>query len=1125
MAVNKVGVDDMVMLSKLSNDTIVENLKKRYGSEAIYTYIGHVLVSLNPYKMIKALYSDRTLKDYRGKYPYELPPHVFALADDMYRHMLSECANHCVIISGESGAGKTEASKMIMHYIAVVSGHNEDVARVKDIILESNPLLEAFGNAKTVRNNNSSRFGKYMEIQFNRGGDPMGGRVTNYLLEKSRIVYQAPGERNFHSFYVLLAGADSGMRNTLRLRGPEEYHYTNQGDSVHVDGVDDANNFQEVVHAMDVIGITKQEQMSIWQMVAAILWLGNITFTANAKDEAQIADRAVLETFAHLLGVDARTAGEVLTHRTISTGTAGRSARVSTYSSPLDVPNAEYARDAMAKALYSRLFDWIVARVNHALGWHQTDKGFVVLSILDIYGFEIFGKNTFEQLCINYVNEKLQQIFIELTLKSEQEEYKAEGIPWEDVEYFNNKVCCDLIENNQRPAGLLRILDDVCTMPKGTDEKFLQQSMETYATHEHFIGYPQLSQFIIKHYAGDVTYCIDGFCDKNRDTLFYDHMDLCCASSNPIVADLFPEARASDRDKKRPSTAGFKIKNSIADLVAELNKCKMHYIRCVKPNDSKSPMTFDNALVLHQVKYLGLLENTRIRRAGFAFRDTFDKFFYRFRVCCKETFPNWSGDAVTGSEFIVKSVLTGADEKTPFARGHTKIFVRKPETLFALEELRERRLQTYAYRLQRYFLLSSMQSYYDGLKKDVNDRFVGKKERRRASIEVTFRGDYANYRDNMPLKAVVSSSDKFLFAHAASDYDKSLKMKRVVAIITDKALYLVSIEKNTDKAQKKAKPFVYALKRRIELGSITGIAVSPLKDNFVALRCAPPGPDALVAMRRKTEFISVLMRYGNNPSVSVEPAIRVSLAPKKSVEIKFDKNPAGRDGILKSKKVIVEEGLPSSSQPTIHAVVAPSKPYQRVVRRDYELVADAFDGGSAPSHMSSRPAPPARSGPAPAAGAPRPAPPRAAHPPASTSTSAAPLWDNDAGSGPAAHAGHPSGAGRALPSPRSPTGGAGGPTSPRTLPHPAPGGRGAPGAVGRAVPAAPGRGAPASRALPRPAKQHAKAMYDFEATRADELSLREGDEVTINTRKGEWYEGECGGRRGLFPVSYVEILS
>ena len=685
---------------------------------------------------------------------------------------------------------------------------------------------------------------------------------------------------------------------------------------------------------MEVMGISQEDQWNVWRIVAAILYIGNITFKQNDKDEAYVADTSVSATAAYLVGIDTGTFDHVLTHRTISTGTAGRSARVSTYSSPHTAESAEYARDALAKAMYSRLFDWVVGSVNKAMGW-RSGEGTISLSLLDIYGFEIFGKNGFEQLCINYVNEKLQQIFIELTLKSEQEEYREEGIAWENVEYFNNKVCCDLIESTSRPAGLFRILDDVCTMPMGSDDKFLQQAGEAYAGHAHFEARGQEREFVIRHYAGDVTYSVEGFCDKNRDLLFYDHIDMCGVSDNPLLVSLFPEAlNTRDRDKKRPTTAGFKIKQSIADLVAELSKCKMHYIRCIKPNDTKSPMSFDSERVMHQVKYLGLLENTRIRRAGYAYRETYEKLFYRFRVCCPETWPKWSGGFDSGAEAIVRSVVdsnssgggSGSGGGAPYARGKTKLFIRKPETIFALEELRERTVQIYANRLQRFFLQFTLQNYYYTLHKAANDAIAGKKERRPYSLRLesaSLKGDYLNYRDNFALKAVLQpyGHEKVAFTHAVSKHYTVLgplsltRLARLALVLTDVALYLIAVVANPDKEARKKKPFVYDLAQRYPLSDITGIDLSPYKDGFFALH-APP-KDVLLELRRKTEFLALLLKHAPGVRINFTDKFALTDAPGKIHTVSFEKNPAGGDGAFKKNKVLVAEGQPPSSQPNL----------------------------------------------------------------------------------------------------------------------------------------------------------------------------------------------------------------
>ena len=384
----KTGVDDMVMLSEINENAILKNLEKRYNNDSIYTYIGNVLISLNPFKAIPDLYSQKKLLEYRGKYAYELSPHIYMVAEEMYRRMLAEAEGQCVIISGESGAGKTEASKLIMQYIAAVSGKGEDVARVKDVILDSNPLLEAFGNAKTIRNNNSSRFGKYMEIQFDFAGDPRGGRITNYLLEKSRVVFQAGGERNFHIFYQLLCGVSSDLLDEYGIRGspsPDQFHYLNQSNCYRVDRIDDLSDFNDTVNAMNTMGISMEEQKEVFRLCLSILYLGNVRFQSGGKDETRVGNRDVLTTFAHIFRVDPATAEKALCYRTISSGSGNRG---TVYSVPQTLAECEYSRDALAKVIYSKLFDYIISRVNRSMNTNM-ERG-VVIGVLDIYGFEIF---------------------------------------------------------------------------------------------------------------------------------------------------------------------------------------------------------------------------------------------------------------------------------------------------------------------------------------------------------------------------------------------------------------------------------------------------------------------------------------------------------------------------------------------------------------------------------------------------------------------------------------------------------------------------------------------------------------------------------------------------------------
>uniref|UniRef100_A0A1I8HT49 Myosin motor domain-containing protein n=1 Tax=Macrostomum lignano TaxID=282301 RepID=A0A1I8HT49_9PLAT len=612
------GVDDMVLIPRINEAAITDNLKIRFLNNAIYTYIGPVLIAVNPFKDVK-IFDDKFIDMYQGSALFENPPHIFAIADHMYRSMVSEMENQCVIISGESGAGKTVSAKLIMNYVSKVSGGSGRVEEVKEVILESNPLLEAFGNAKTVRNNNSSRFGKYVEIQFSRGGEPVGGKISQFLLEKSRVVLQNSGERNFHIFYQLCRGTRPEMKAAFNLAGPECFSYLNQSGSFDADGIDDVKEFGETLHAMEVMGMDESVQEDIISVLSGILHLGNVQFrSAAGDDQVDVVDVRQLESPAAFLQIDCETLRLKLTSRLMESKWGGKSENINV---PLNQEQACYTRDALAKGLYSRLFDFIVESVNKAM---VTQGSEVNVGILDIYGFEVFRQNGFEQFCINYVNEKLQQIFIELTLKAEQEEYRQEGIQWSEIQYFNNKEICEMIES-KNPPGIFCVLDDVCAtvhaVTEGIDSKFCQKLAGTFSSYRYF-SYAT-DQFTISHYAGSVQYSPSGFCEKNRDALNNDLLLLMQSSSNAFIRALFPE---KVQDRSRPTTAGTKIRSQANRLVKTLMSCTPHYIRCIKPNETKKPGDFDMERVKHQVMYLGLKENINVRRAGFAYRRPFDKF-------------------------------------------------------------------------------------------------------------------------------------------------------------------------------------------------------------------------------------------------------------------------------------------------------------------------------------------------------------------------------------------------------------------------------------------------------------------------------------------------------------------
>ncbi|ELR61886.1 unconventional myosin-Ic isoform X1 [Bos indicus] len=699
---DRVGVQDFVLLENFTSEAaFIENLRRRFRENLIYTYIGPVLVSVNPYRDLQ-IYSRQHMERYRGVSFYEVPPHLFAVADTVYRALRTERRDQAVMISGESGAGKTEATKRLLQFYAETCPAPERGGAVRDRLLQSNPVLEAFGNAKTLRNDNSSRFGKYMDVQFDFKGAPVGGHILSYLLEKSRVVHQNHGERNFHIFYQLLEGGEEETLRRLGLeRNPQSYLYLVKGQCAKVSSINDKSDWKVVRKALTVIDFTEDEVEDLLSIVASVLHLGNTHFAADEESNAQVTTENQLKYLTRLLGVEGSTLREALTHRKII-------AKGEELLSPLNLEQAAYARDALAKAVYSRTFTWLVAKINRSLASKDAEspswRSTTVLGLLDIYGFEVFQHNSFEQFCINYCNEKLQQLFIELTLKSEQEEYEAEGIAWEPVQYFNNKIICDLVE--EKFKGIISILDEECLRPgEATDLTFLEKLEDTIKQHPHFLTHKLADQrtrksldrgeFRLLHYAGEVTYNVTGFLDKNNDLLFRNLKETMCSSENPILGQCFDRSELSD--KKRPETVATQFKMSLLELVEILKSKEPAYVRCIKPNDSKQPGRFDEVLIRHQVKYLGLMENLRVRRAGFAYRRKYEAFLQRYKSLCPETWPTWTGRPQDGVTVLVRHLGYKPEE---YKMGRTKIFIRFPKTLFATEDALEIRRQSLATKIQ-----------------------------------------------------------------------------------------------------------------------------------------------------------------------------------------------------------------------------------------------------------------------------------------------------------------------------------------------------------------------------------------------------------------------------------------
>uniref|UniRef100_A0A5F8GKQ4 Myosin IE n=1 Tax=Monodelphis domestica TaxID=13616 RepID=A0A5F8GKQ4_MONDO len=717
------------------------------------------------------------------------------------------------LFSGESGAGKTVAAKYIMSYISRISGGGPKVQHVKDIILQSNPLLEAFGNAKTVRNNNSSRFGKYFEIQFSPGGEPDGGKISNFLLEKSRVVMRNPGERSFHIFYQLIEGASAEQKHSLGITSMDYYYYLSLSGSYKVDDIDDRREFQETLHAMNVIGIFAEEQALVLQIVAGVLHLGNISFK-EVGNYAAVESEEFLAFPAFLLGINQDRLKEKLTSRQMDSKWGGKSESIHV---TLNVEQACYTRDALAKALHARVFDYLVDSINKAM---EKDHEEYNIGVLDIYGFEIFQKNGFEQFCINFVNEKLQQIFIELTLKAEQEEYVQEGIRWTPIEYFNNKIVCDLIENKVNPPGIMSILDDVCAtmhaVGEGADQTLLQKLQMQIGTHEHFNSWNQ--GFIIHHYAGKVSYDMDGFCERNRDVLFMD------------LIELMQSSELTNKREEKSRETGFKIQFSANDLVSTLMKCTPHYIRCIKPNETKKSRDWEESRVKHQVEYLGLKENIRVRRAGYAYRRIFQKFLQRYAILTKATWPSWKGDEKQGVLHLLQSVNMDVDQ---FQLGRSKVFIKAPESLFLLEEMRERKYDGYARVIQKTWRKFVARKKYVQMREEASDLLLNKKERRRNSINRNFIGDYIGMDEHPELRQFVGKREKIDFADTVIKYDRRFKGIKRDLVLTPKCLYLIGREKvkqGPDKGLMKE-----VLKRRIEMERILSVSLSLLESVFLVL--------------------------------------------------------------------------------------------------------------------------------------------------------------------------------------------------------------------------------------------------------------------------------------------------
>uniref|UniRef100_A0A673GBD4 Unconventional myosin-VIIa-like n=1 Tax=Sinocyclocheilus rhinocerous TaxID=307959 RepID=A0A673GBD4_9TELE len=713
------GVDDMIRLGDLSEAGLLRNLLVRHKQGSIYTYIGSVLVAMNPYQMLP-IYTAEQVDLYHGRKLGELPPHIFAIADSCYYNMRRNKRNQCCIISGESGAGKTESTKLILQFLAAVSGQH---SWIEQQIIQANPVLEAFGNAKTIRNDNSSRFGKYVEVFFNKEGDIEGAHMEQYLLEKSRVCHQAPQERNYHIFYCMLSGMQSDHKKTLSLGDASQFKYLTEGDCLTCDGRDDNDEFGRIHSALKILTFSDRDCWEIFKLLATILHMGNIDFQStimNNMDSCDVMSSNNFSVTAKLLEVDDAVLEKSLTHRSFMTNRE-------IVMKPLSSEQATDTRDAFAKAMYGRLFVWIFTKINSAIHKPQTDEPNYTrksTGLLDIFGFENFPQNSFEQLCINYANEHLQQFFVGHIFKLEQDEYSKEEISWKRIAFSDNQKTLDLLA--VKPLNILALIDEESTFPKGTDATMLNKMNKEHNGNKLYMSSKSNHgmQFGVKHFAGTVYYDCEGFLEKNRDSLSVDIMELVQKSSNKLLKQIFEKEtnknsvkdnnkinkilmtpknslRQVNDSRRQISTLSGQFRQSLDSLMKALSLCQPFFIRCFKPNDKKMPMVFNRELCMQQLRYSGMLETIKIRKSGYPIRHTFKDFLQRYRVLLKTVHcdPN-TEPAANCCAAICRAMIKDEED---WKIGKTKVFLRDHHDSF-LELEREQELYSKALIIQRVML-------------------------------------------------------------------------------------------------------------------------------------------------------------------------------------------------------------------------------------------------------------------------------------------------------------------------------------------------------------------------------------------------------------------------------------
>ncbi|XP_031432510.1 myosin-4-like [Clupea harengus] len=705
-------IEDMAMLTHLHEPAVLFNLKDRYAAWMIYTYSGLFCVTVNPYKWLP-VYNPEVVAGYRGKKRQEVPPHIFSISDNAYQFMLTDRENQSILITGESGAGKTVNTKRVIQYFATIamdSGKRKEQATGKmkgtleDQIIQANPLLEAFGNAKTVRNDNSSRFGKFIRIHFGTKGKLASADIETYLLEKSRVTFQLPAERSYHIFYQILSNKKPELIEMMLLTtNPYDYPFISQGE-ITVQSIDDTEELMATDNAIDILGFNTDEKSGIYKLTGAVMHHGNMRFKQKQREEQAEPDGTeVADKVGYLMGLNSADLLKAVCYPRVKVGneyvTKGQT-----------VQQVYNSMGGLSKAVYEKLFLWMVTRINQQLDTRLPRQHFI--GVLDIAGFEIFEMNSLEQMCINFTNEKLQQFFNHHMFVLEQEEYKKEGIEWEFIDFGMDLAAC--IELIEKPMGIFSILEEECMFPKATDTSFKNKLYDQHSGKNNNFQKPKPAKgkaeahFSLVHYAGTVDYNISGWLEKNKDPLNDTVVQLYQKAGLKLLGQLFASYATADGDgsgrqkggKRKGSsfqTVSALFRENLNKLMSNLRSTHPHFVRCLIPNETKTPGAMDNVLVLHQLRCNGVLEGIRICRKGFPSRILYGDFKQRYRILNANAIPEGQFiDSKKASEKLLSSIDV---DHTQYKFGHTKVFF-KAGLLGLLEEMRDERLAVLMTRIQ-----------------------------------------------------------------------------------------------------------------------------------------------------------------------------------------------------------------------------------------------------------------------------------------------------------------------------------------------------------------------------------------------------------------------------------------